>query len=66
MTTPDDEWGETEVVIPARCPRHPQLTTVLVRKLSDGDIELRCHTRSGCALTLPAASLFDVLGGWLA
>lgn len=53
-------------MIPASCPTHPTLSTVLVRQLSDDQIELGCHAPGGCVLTLPTGPLFDVLGDWLA
>lgn len=54
------------VVIPATCSTHPAgVIDVVVRGLGDGRIELESHAPGGCALTVDAALLFDVLGEWL-
>jgi hypothetical protein len=56
------------VVIPATCSEHPGAAGVIglvVRGLGDGRIELESHPLGGCALTVEAALLFDVLGEWL-
>lgn len=67
MTKPEehDNRIEAEAVLPASCPTHPGLTTVLVRRLDDGRIELGCHGPGGCVLRVAGGALFDVLGAWL-
>jgi hypothetical protein len=55
------------VVIPATCSAHPGAAGVIglvVRRLGDGRIELESHPLGGCALTVNATLLFDVLGEW--
>ena len=51
------------VVIPAMCSTHPAgVIALVVRGLGDGRIELESHAPGGCALTVDATLLFDVLG----
>jgi len=55
-----------QVAIPAMCSRHPdEVISLGVRGLGDGRITLEPHTGGGCALTIHAALVFDVLGAWL-
>lgn len=56
------------IVIPAQCATHPDATdvvAVVVRRREGGRITLESHASGGCALTLEATLLFDVLGEWL-
>jgi hypothetical protein len=60
--------GGQVVAIPAACSTHPGAAGVIslvVRGLGDGRIELEPHGHSGCALTVDATLLFDVLEEWL-
>lgn len=60
--------GGQVVVVPAMCSTHPDAAGVIslvVRGVGDGRIEGEPHGHSGCALTVDATLLFDVLGEWL-
>jgi hypothetical protein len=55
-----------QVVIPATCSAHPDgVIDLVVRGLGEDRIELESHAPGGCALTVQATLLFDVLGEWL-
>ncbi|MGB6163189.1 MAG: hypothetical protein WBF75_11585 [Pseudonocardiaceae bacterium] len=55
-----------QVVIPATCSAHPEgVIDLVVRGLGERRIELESHAPGGCALTVDATLLFDVLGEWL-
>jgi len=55
-----------QVVIPAMCSAHPEgVIDLVMRGLGEGRIELASHVPGGCALTVQATLLFDVLGEWL-
>lgn len=60
--------ASAQVVIPATCSTHPdteQVIGLVLRKLGDDRVKLEAHASGGCALTVDASVLFDVLGGWL-
>lgn len=56
------------MVIPATCSTHPTTEVVValvVRGLGNGRVELRSHPDTGCALTVQAALLVNVVGLWV-
>lgn len=58
--------ADDQMVIPAACARHPdEVIGLVVRGLGDGRITLESHAPGGCALTVEATLMFDVLGEWL-
>jgi hypothetical protein len=58
--------AKAQRAIPATRARHPEeVISLVVRDLGDGRITLDSDADGGCALTVHAALLFDVLGEWL-